>query len=112
MHELPIDVLVLYLARRRIDVEALRRSLREGSVAEFVRIGHQLGGNARNFGFLSLERIAHQMEDLAVQDLEARGPQLIQAFVDWLEKTLTDFEGQLYELQRLRMRGNKMYSSS
>ena len=64
MDGLPIKMMTTYLERRLVDIDRLRQSLENGSVDEFNRIGHQLKGNARSFGFDELEPLGLRMEML------------------------------------------------
>jgi HPt (histidine-containing phosphotransfer) domain-containing protein len=83
--DLPKEVVLTYLQRRSQDVETLQKSLAENCVKEFNRIGHQLVGNAPNFGFEELVPIASKMEDLTNDKLGKQGKELIQEFSDWLQ---------------------------
>lgn len=84
MITLPQEMINTYIQRRATDLEILQKSLKENSVTEFNRIGHQLSGNARNFGFDALEPIAQKMEKLTAAELPVRGPDLINEFKMWL----------------------------
>lgn len=90
MISLPRKMLETYLERRRVDLETLTKSLQDGSVEEFNRIGHQLVGNARNFGFSVLEPLAAKMESLSSESLKEAGPRLLTDFTTWLEKAHTE----------------------
>jgi len=88
MFSLPSEMLDVYLQRRIKDLESLRQSLSENSIEEFHRIGHQLSGNAKNFGFDSLEPLAHRMEKLKSEELSLQGPKLVNEFSTWLDEQL------------------------
>ena len=88
MFALPKEMIKTYLDRRVTDVTTLKESLVKNSVEEFNRIGHQLLGNAKSYGFPDLESIAAQMEDLSSTDLQLRGPQLVEQFSQWLQSAL------------------------
>lgn len=74
--------------RRVTDVTTLKECLAKNSVEEFNRIGHQLLGNAKSYGFPDLESIAAQMEELTTADLQSRGPKLVEQFNQWLQSAL------------------------
>lgn len=73
-----------YISRREEDLNKLKVSLYNNSVAEFNRVGHQLLGNASSFGFTSLEEIAHELDCLKLTELKAKGPLLIAKFSEWI----------------------------
>ncbi|MFN3454065.1 MAG: Hpt domain-containing protein [Pseudobdellovibrio sp.] len=75
---LPTEILNTYLQRRQNDLEQLKQSLRERSVEAFNRIGHQIKGNAKSYGFDNLEPIGIEMEKLCLENLETVGLQLIE----------------------------------
>lgn len=84
MITLPKEMIDTYIQRRVADLETLQKGLKDNSVTEFNRIGHQLAGNARNFGFETLELIAQKMEKLTPAELPVHGPGLIKEFNTWL----------------------------
>lgn len=86
--QLPKEKILTYLNRRQADILLLQKSLSEGSTAEFNRIGHQLSGNAANFGFKELEPLALEMESLSIEKLKTEGPKLLSAFMSWLESAI------------------------
>ncbi len=88
MFSLPKEMIKTYLDRRVTDVLTLKECLQKNSVEEFNRIGHQLLGNAKSYGFPDLESIASQMEDLTTAELQSRGPQLVEQFNQWLQSAL------------------------
>lgn len=88
MFSLPSEMVDVYLQRRIKDLESLQNSLKENSVEEFHRIGHQLVGNAKNFGFDNLEPLAHRMEQLKASELNVAGPTLLKEFSSWLNEQL------------------------
>ncbi len=88
MISLPKEMLDAYLQRRQADIEVLKKSIQLDSVADFNRIGHQLLGNARNFGFYTLEPIAAKLESLKKENLREQGPSIINEFSEWLTQAL------------------------
>ena len=85
MFSLPIEMRVRYLQRRNCDLEIIKRAIFNNSIEEINTIGHQWMGNARSFGFESLESIAYELENIELENLSKQGPRLIQDFSDWLK---------------------------
>jgi HPt (histidine-containing phosphotransfer) domain-containing protein len=77
----PKEMIRDYIERRVADLAMLER----GSIHEFQRIGHQLSGSARNFGFPDLEAIALRMEKICAQEIASEGPRLIAEFRRWIQ---------------------------
>ena len=88
MFDIPPEMLKTYLARRTDDLATLKLSLKNNSVTGFHEVGHQLTGNARNFGFSNLETLADKMEKISIKDLPYSGPLLIAEFSKWLKEQL------------------------
>ncbi len=84
MSKLPEIMIKTYLERRRIDVLALYDSVKSKNIDNFNRIGHQILGNSRNFGFSEIEPIGEELENLKISDIETRGLQLVQKLEAWL----------------------------
>ncbi len=85
MFLLPPEMLKAYLQRRYYDLQALQQGLNDNSAEPFHRIGHQLSGSAKNYGFESLEVLAKKFEDLKSSELLKLGPQLIEEFSAWID---------------------------
>lgn len=83
--ELPKEMIQAYLKRRETDLEILSSALASNKVEEFNRIGHQLLGNAKSYGFHGLEIIADEMENLKLNQLATKGPEFIFKLKQWLE---------------------------
>ncbi len=88
MFEIPPEMLKVYLARRTEDLATLKLSLKNNSVLGFHEVGHQLTGNARNYGFSNLEPLADRMEALLSKDLHYCGPLLLAEYSKWLREQL------------------------
>ncbi len=86
MFQLPHALIVSYLERRKSDVSTLEKSLLTKELEPFNRIGHQIAGNARSFGFDELEEIGLQMEKLTLADFEIKGRNLLSSFKSWVER--------------------------
>jgi HPt (histidine-containing phosphotransfer) domain-containing protein len=94
MEPLPRSMIYLYLQRRSSEVVLLRKGLEENSISEFKRLGHQVKGNARTFGFIDLESIAIKMEQVSTSNLQELGPILIDDFLNCINKNIKDFDSQ------------------
>lgn len=85
MFTLPKEMREEYVVRRKTDYAILSDALEKKSIQEFKRIGHQLAGNAESYGFPELGKIGVKMEALNETALLAEGPQLLNAFKNWLD---------------------------
>ncbi len=88
MFEISPEMLKVYLARRTEDIATLKMSLKSNSILGFHQVGHQLTGNARNFGFPTLEDLGDRMETLSSKDLHYCGPLLLAEYSKWLREEL------------------------
>ncbi len=78
------EMIQIYLERRALDLNLLKLALKENSVEDFNRIGHQITGNAKSYGFESLVPLAVKMENLLPRELATSGPKLTEEFSQWL----------------------------
>lgn len=85
--DLPLQIYFSYLDRRKADHLALSEALQYDRLEAFNRIGHQLMGNARSFGFLDLEKIGEKFEGLKKEQLKSEGPILLDEFARWITIT-------------------------
>lgn len=92
MISFPREMIATYLKRRGDDIVILKKSLEDNSTTEFHRVGHQLKGNARSFGYPDLEPIAIRMESLPDAELQNVGALLIDEFSSWLQISLKEFQ--------------------
>ena len=83
---IPKEVRLRYIERRQKDIEALRSALRTQALEEFIRIGHQLKGNASSFGYSDLEKVAIQMEMAGEKRDMAEASYQLALFEKWFEK--------------------------
>ena len=68
--DIPEEMKVKYIERRKQDYEACLKALETNDFETFLRIGHQLKGNAASFGYDDLGLIAAALENAAkAQDL-------------------------------------------
>lgn len=84
--DLPLEMRQKYLLRRSKDLEALRVSSTQRSLEEFIRIGHQLKGNAASFGYSDLEKIAIAMEAAAKKKDFVEANRQLDLFEKWFSE--------------------------
>ena len=84
MFKIPEKMREVYLKNRVADLALLREALNKKSLEDFHRVGHQLAGNARNFGYEDLEAIALRMERLVDGALEHDGSEVLDELTRWL----------------------------
>jgi HPt (histidine-containing phosphotransfer) domain-containing protein len=63
--EMPIESKLLYLERRKKDVDDCMTALMTGDYEVLARVGHQIRGNAVTFGYGELTQIGEILEDSA-----------------------------------------------
>jgi HPt (histidine-containing phosphotransfer) domain-containing protein len=85
--QLPKEMYLRYLAHREEDLKSLKASIEARSPQAFQKIGHQLMGNARSFGFDELEKIGVKLEKIRKEEVATLGPELLREFSDWIEST-------------------------
>jgi HPt (histidine-containing phosphotransfer) domain-containing protein len=85
--DIPKEMKKTYLRRRYEDLELLKLGLQEKSIKEFNRVGHQLLGNAKSFGYINIEPLAHKMEKLTCDELAAIGLQIVHDFQSWIQRS-------------------------
>jgi len=73
-----------YIERRQRDAAELAEALAKGDLEPFVRIGHQLKGNAATFGYESLAVVGARMEELAQQGDKAGLAECLEEFRKWV----------------------------
>lgn len=85
---LPAQMIKTYLNRRLEEIPVLQKSLHDGLVVEFNKLGHKILGNARTYGFESLEPLAARMNSLKQEELAEQGPIIISEFKQWTEQAI------------------------
>jgi HPt (histidine-containing phosphotransfer) domain-containing protein len=82
------EAMAKYVARRKLDLEALRAAIASGSsnliTQEFRRIGHQLKGNGATFGFPELESLGHDLEAESRQYNPSNSERLLRFLEQWI----------------------------
>lgn len=86
---LPLEMIKTYLHRRSEEVPILKKSLESSSVEEFNRVGHKLLGNARTYGFVTLEPLAERMNSLTQEQIAKDGPALVAEYESWIQVAKT-----------------------
>ena len=84
-----------YLGRRRLEIEILQKSIIENNILTFNKIGHQVIGNVKSYGFknyIQAENIAHRMEQLKLIDLQVMGAEIIKDYSIWIEQNIANDE--------------------
>lgn len=67
---------------------SLKKSIEYNKPEGFSRLGHQLLGNARTYGFLDLEPLAQKLEKIKDKaDLQINGPKLLRELYEWIVTT-------------------------
>lgn len=85
--QVPLEINVKYLERRRLDLEFCRRSLEKGDFSEIEKIGHQLKGNGHTFGYPEISEIGKNLESAAVQKHSPTIEFNLDALSSWLKAT-------------------------
>lgn len=86
--EVPFDLQVQYLQRRRQDLENCIRSLELENFSELEKVGHRLKGNASTFGFNDLSVIASELEEAAHTRDSQTLEKTLDEFSSWLNRQL------------------------
>jgi HPt (histidine-containing phosphotransfer) domain-containing protein len=82
--EIPDDLKIRYLERRRKDVVSFSEAIATGDFATLERMGHQIKGNALSFGFPELQDIGRDIEDLALKKNKSELEKQLVVFTDWV----------------------------
>ncbi len=78
--QLPDSYRKRYLERRVVDLSVLEK----GRLEDFRRIGHQIRGSAKSFGFSDLETIALRLEQIDHGTLLELAPRILVDFKNCL----------------------------
>lgn len=63
--EVPVDIQIRYMERRKKDLEVCLYNLEHKNFSELEKVGHQLKGNGLTFGHPELSSIGSQLETAA-----------------------------------------------
>lgn len=78
--EVPQEMVLRYMERRKKDLETCLLCLQDQNFSELEKVGHQLKGNGVTFGYEDLSQLGNELEAAArKKDVKV------------LEKTLKDF---------------------
>lgn len=64
--DIPYEIRLKYLERRKTDLQECKTALLKNDFDTFIRVGHQVKGNASTYGFDDLGTIAIHLEDSAL----------------------------------------------
>jgi HPt (histidine-containing phosphotransfer) domain-containing protein len=65
--QVPVELKIKYLSRRKEDVEKLKASLELNDFSQALRIGHQVKGNAVTFDVPQMAFLGVEMERAAME---------------------------------------------
>lgn len=82
---IPDEMRKKYLERRRRDIEELNTAAAKSDPAPFIKVGHQLKGNALTFGYQELADVGARMEEAGNQQDWAVAKECLASLEHWLE---------------------------
>jgi len=83
---IPEEMRKKYLERRQRDINALIDAHGHGDFEIFVKVGHQLKGNAATFGYDELAVLGRRMEEAGESGSREEADSCLREFQDWLQK--------------------------
>ena len=86
MFDLPPELIQKYITRRVQDIDVLSQALKKDDIEVFQRIGHQIAGNAVNYGMDSLEKIGRNMESLKSENFKNEAKNLLDSYTAEVNK--------------------------
>lgn len=86
--EVPGEIQVRYLERRRKDLETCLMCLEKENFRELEKVGHQLKGNGVTFGHAELSHIGSDLEVAAHQKNVADLEKALKEFSHWVSQHL------------------------
>jgi HPt (histidine-containing phosphotransfer) domain-containing protein len=81
---IPEEMRKKYLERRQRDFKLLESSLADGDLSEFLKLGHQLKGNAATFGYEELAELGRRMEVAGESKDRATAESCLEEYRKWL----------------------------
>jgi HPt (histidine-containing phosphotransfer) domain-containing protein len=81
---IPDEMRKKYLERRRRDIEELTAASASNDPAPFIKVGHQLKGNAITFGYQELADVGARMEDAGNQENWEIARECLDSLKAWL----------------------------
>ena len=82
---IPEEMRRKYLERRRRDVDELASAAESSDPAPFVKVGHQLKGNAITFGYKELADLGVRMEEAGQQQNWEEAKACLASLRSWVE---------------------------
>lgn len=82
---IPEEMRKKYLERRRRDVDELIAAAQSADPAPFVKVGHQLKGNAITFGYKDLADLGIRMEEAGQQENWDEAKACLATLRSWVE---------------------------
>jgi HPt (histidine-containing phosphotransfer) domain-containing protein len=79
---------LVYLNRRKTEIEELKQSLAKNSFDLALQIGHRLKGNGVTFGFASISTLGIMMEKAAEEKDQSKLSQVINELEEIVNKAL------------------------
>ncbi|RZA09706.1 MAG: Hpt domain-containing protein [Proteobacteria bacterium] len=83
---IPEEMRKKYLERRRRDIEELSTASEAADTGPFIRVGHQLKGNALTFGYQELADVGARMEEAALAENWEEARACLSLLKSWWEK--------------------------
>ena len=85
----PQDILLRYMERRKIDLELCLANLQDLNFVEIEKVGHQLKGNGLTFGHADLSSIGSHLEVAAAARNITALEKAIQDFSHWVNDNIS-----------------------
>jgi hypothetical protein len=85
----PQDILLRYMERRKIDLELCLANLQDLNFVEIEKVGHQLKGNGLTFGHADLSSIGSHLEVAAAARNITELEKAIQDFSHWVNDNIS-----------------------
>ena len=79
-----------YISRRSEDVDTLSRALKDKNYLEFNRIGHQLKGNARSYGYEELSALGQDIEAAGKCADGKKAEKAVLSLSAWIKRVMKD----------------------
>ncbi len=87
--QVPDEIMIRYLERRKRDVEDCIEHLKSGDVRFIEKVGHQLKGNGVTFGYPELSSIGIELETAAQSGDKSVISLAVGKLSDWVENHLS-----------------------
>ena len=84
--DIPLEMKIKYLERRKQDYDDCLKALSEKNYELFLKVGHQVKGNAVSFGYADLGLIAAHLEKAAAAKDIQKIESLLSEFKEFLNQ--------------------------